>query len=127
MRKGRARLGTAGVAPHQISERLGLGGVSRASIGRHHRIQLDQYLCVWHRGRTTPGSEAAIHDVQADAAEGKVFERLRNSPDDVKSKLLPESHRDVVGFTTALNCMATYPWSRAHEREFAVIAAVIGI
>jgi len=42
------------------------------------------------------GSEASVHDVETNTAERRVFESLRNGPDDVKSKRLPKSHSDVV-------------------------------
>src|SRR5215208_1259355 len=44
----------------------------------------------------TRHSEEPVHDVQADAAEGRVGERLGNGPDDLESKCLPESHGGVV-------------------------------
>src|SRR5215207_8864570 len=41
-------------------------------------------------------SKVTVHNVQADAAEGRVGKGLGNGPDDLKSELLPESHGDVV-------------------------------
>src|SRR5829696_4578889 len=41
-------------------------------------------------------SKVTVHNVQADAAEGRVGKGLGNGPDDLKSELLPESHGGVV-------------------------------
>src|SRR5215218_940900 len=45
---------------------------------------------------TLSASEEPMHDVQTDAAERRVCEGLRNSPNDLKSEHLPESHGDAV-------------------------------
>ena len=51
--------------------------------------------CNWCFSR---GSEAPVHDVQTDAAECWVVERLGNGADDLKPERLPESDGDDVGF-----------------------------
>src|SRR5215211_3248726 len=45
---------------------------------------------------TLSASEEPVHDLETDAAEGRVRERLGNGPDDLESQLLPESHGGVV-------------------------------
>src|SRR5829696_809583 len=40
--------------------------------------------------------EEPVHDVQTDAAEGRVGEGLGNGADDLKSELLPKSHGSLV-------------------------------
>ena len=59
--------------------------------------------------RSSPGSEALVHNVKADAAERRVLKRLRNGPDDLKSERLPKSHSGVVCFHNGIELHCGVP------------------